>query len=180
MGRKYSEDAPFSLFGGFRVNLARTSRHVMVVVALAAMALSSWAAPPSNAPPPARGRGRGPAMPASLGSAMQDMDRAFRALQAEVADPAKLDQALKDIATMQRDAAISKTLTPPSVNRLADDKKAAATESYRLKMVGLMKALLDLEDAVASKKSDDVKKGLQAIEEIMKQGHAEFAPDMNR
>jgi len=77
---------------------------------------------------------------------------------------------------MERDAAIAKLFLPPIVRRATGDAKATQTEAYRVAMVGLMKALMGLEDAIAAKKPDDVKTALDAIEEVMKKGHEQFAP----
>jgi len=44
-------------------------------------------------------------------------------------------------------------------------------------MVGMLKTLIDLEEAVNDKKVDDIKKGIAQLEELQKQGHAEFAPE---
>jgi hypothetical protein len=163
----------------------RFPRTVLCLLAAAALTASAVAAGPTPPPAPASppppvgraGRGRGPQLPNSLESAMNEMDRAYKALKNEATDPAKLEQSLKDIAIMQRGAAISKTFLPPMVNRMSPDKKPAALESYRTMMVGLMKTLLNLEEAISSNKTDDIKKGLQQIEETMTKGHGEFIPN---
>ncbi len=118
-------------------------------------------------------------MPASLGAAMRDMDRVYKALKVEAADSEKMDQALKDVAVMERDAAISKTLLPPTVTRAADADKAAKGESYRVMMVDLMKSLMDLEDGIAGKNPENVKKSLDAVEGVMNKGHEAFIPKEN-
>ncbi len=163
-----------------------THRLMLMVVAAGALCAISWAgaaAPPPGGPPagpPRGGRGRGPAAPAGLGSAMQEMDRTYKALKAEASDPTKLDQSLRDVATMQRDVAISKLATPPVVNRMAaGDKKTEEAENYRKAMNGLLHTLLDLEDAIVAKNADDMKKGFDQVEQIMNAGHAEFRPGEN-
>jgi hypothetical protein len=156
-----------------------TTARLLVAIGLLSLSTVTWAAAggaatrPAGGPAGRTGRGAGQA-PANLEAAMRDMDRAYRALKAEAADPTKIEQSLRDLATMQRDVTISKLQTPPSVNRLAGDKKAEAVTSYRTMMNGLLKALLDLEDAVTAKKADDIKKGFEEVDQIMKQGHAEF------
>ncbi len=130
-----------------------------------------------RAGPAARGgRGGAPAIPATLESAMSDMNRMLRALKTEAADPAKAEQTLTDLITFQRDVAISKALVPPTVNRLPAAEKAKSLASYRAMMNGLTRTLLDLEDAVNDKKPDDIKKLLAQLDQIEKQGHAEFKP----
>jgi hypothetical protein len=152
------------------------------------------AAAPSNPPatagaPAARGEGEGrgpgqmrggrggaPAAPANLESAMNDMNRMLRALKAEAADATKMEQTLTDLATFERDVAIAKTQIPPAVSRQPADEKAKSIASYRSMMNGLTRTLMDLEDAVNDKKPDDIKKLLAQLDEIEKQGHAEFKP----
>ncbi len=165
--------------------LKKTHNVVLMLVASGALAAVTWAggaaAPAAPAGPRGGGRGgRGPAAPAGLGSAMQEMDRTYKALKAEAADPAKLDQSLHDVATLQRDVAISKLATPPLVNRMpAGDKKTAEMENYRKAMNTLLHTLLDLEDAIAAKNADDMKKGFDKVEQLMNAGHAEFRPAEN-
>jgi len=125
---------------------------------------------------PARGgRGAAAAAPANLEAAMSDMNRMLSAIKREAADPAQAEQALRDLLTMERDVAISKLLTPPTVNRMPNaDEKAKALASYRSMMTGLTRTLLDLEDAVTNKKPDDVKKLIATLDDIEKHGHEEF------
>jgi hypothetical protein len=138
---------------------------------------SSAASPPANG---ARGgRGATSATPVTLSSAMGDMNRMLRALKAGASDPAKAEQTLTDLVNFQRDVAVSKAQTPPAINRLPAEEKAKAVASYRAMMNGLTRTLLDLEDAVNDKKPDDIKKLLAKLDEIEKQGHAEFKPAGN-
>jgi hypothetical protein len=131
----------------------------------------------SRGAPTARGgRGVPGGAPANLQSAMSDMNRTLRTLKAEATDPAKIEQTLADLATFERDVAISKTQVPPTVNRQPADEKAKSMASYRSMMNGLTRTLLDLEDAVNDKKPDEIKKLLAQLDEIEKQGHAEFKP----
>lgn len=121
------------------------------------------------------GRGGAAAVPNSLSSAMGEMNRMLQDIKKVAADPAQAEQALKDLATFERDVAICKLLVPPEVNGITDAKaKAEAIASYRAMMNGLTKTALDLEDAVNDKKADDIKKLIAQLDEIEKKGHAEF------
>ena len=142
-------------------------------ISLTLCALSLCALVASSPAPAVRGRGATP--PANLSGAMKEMGGMLTTIKNEAADPAKSDQTLKDIATFERDVAISKLQAPPYVNRLAAaDEKAKALESYRVEMNVLTRALLDLEDAVSAKKTADIKKYLDQLAQIEKQGHQEF------
>jgi hypothetical protein len=148
---------------------------IWLLLAATTCALVSLAAAPATTTTAPTGRGRGPATPTNLSGAMREMGSMLKTIQNEAADPAKSDQALKDLATFERDVAISKLQAPPYVNRLPTaEEKAKELESYRVTMNVLTRALLDLEDAVAAKKPDDIKKSLDQLAQIEKQGHTEF------
>ena len=53
-------------------------------------------------------------------------------------------------------------------------KKDTAAEDFRKAMTTIQHTLLDLEDAVAAKKVDDIKTLLGKLDDIEKMGHAEF------
>ncbi len=100
----------------------------------------------------------------------------YKALMTSGADPEKRDDALKSVANMERDAAVAKLNPPPAVQKLTGEEKATKAEEYRTQITDLQKALLSLEDAIAAKNADDVKKGLESLDAIMKKGHGEFMP----
>jgi len=148
----------------------------IITAALLPTTLFAGAPAPGGAPAGGRGgRGGAAAIPNSLSSAMSEMNRMLQDIKKVAVDPAQADQALKDLATFERDVAICKLLVPPEVNTITDEKaKAEALKSYRSMMTGLTKTALDLEDAVNDKKADDIKKLIAQLEAIEKQGHAEF------
>jgi len=144
-------------------------------IILATIVCAHYAAVAATSATAPTGRGRGSTTPASLSSAMREMGSMLTTIKNEAGDPAKIEQTLKDITTFERDVAISKLQAPPYVNRLATaEEQAKALESYRVEMNVLTRALLDLEDAVAAKKADDIKKSLDTLAQIEKQGHTEF------
>jgi hypothetical protein len=125
-----------------------------------------------GAPMGGRGGARGGA-PANLEGAMGGMNNMLRAIKAEAADETKIEQTLKDLAQFERDVAIAKMQTP-STNKVEEAKKANAAADYRTAMTSIQRTLLDLEDAVAAKKADEVKKLIAKLDDIEKAGHAEF------
>jgi hypothetical protein len=62
--------------------------------------------------------------------------------------------------------------TPPKPVQEEDAAKAAA--SYKSLMSGLMHTLVDMEDHVDAKNADAVKKDLDKLGQIEKDGHTEF------
>ena len=132
--------------------------------------------PPATRPMRGQGGQRGGGAPASLGAAMRDMGQMYKALKADAADPAKIDESLHNVQTMERDVAIAKLNPPPTVRNATGDDKVKKTEDFRTDMSDLMKTLLSLEDAIAAKNADDINKGLDAIKAAMDKGHGEFIP----
>lgn len=130
-------------------------------------------------PPTPRGRtARGPTAPRDLHTAMESIDRVYRAIKADAGNPARQEEALQSIYTFQRDIAISKMYLPKPVESLTGEAKTKAIASYRSMMAGMMRAAMDLEEAVMEKKADEVKACLAQLDELQKQGHAEFAPEV--
>jgi hypothetical protein len=104
---------------------------------------------------------------------MRDMAAMITAIKADAADPTKAEAVLKNIVQFERDVAIAKMQTPP-VERVAEADRAKAADEYRKAMTTLQRTLLDLEDAVAAKKTDDIKKLITKLEETQKAGHTLF------
>lgn len=149
----------------------------LLLASTVALVTVAQTTPPTTAP--ARGRGRGPTAPANLHQAMESIDRTYRAIKADAADPARQEATLRNIDTMIRDAAISKLFVPVPVEKLPAEKRPEAIKSYRAMMTGVIKTLLELEEAVLDKKPDAIKAGLAQLDELQKQGHAEFAPEVH-
>ncbi len=107
---------------------------------------------------------------------MISFGRTYRLLKTEVSDPAKVDAALRDIGLLQRDSAIAKAGVPGVVNALAGEEKTKKLAAYRVQMIGMMRTLLDLEEAVMNQKADDIKKCMAKLDEEEKGGHKDFLP----
>jgi hypothetical protein len=169
--------------------VTKTKSSYLLAALISTLALTTWAATPgggnrgdmrggpgAGAPQGGRGNRGANAAPAGLGQAMTDMDRNYRAIKADAADPTKQEAVVRNIDTMIRDVAIAKMQVPPTVRRLDAAKQPEALKSYNAMMVNLLKTLIDLEESVNDKKVDDIKKNIATIEEIQQKGHAEFMP----
>jgi hypothetical protein len=130
---------------------------------------------PGAGGPPMGGRngGRGGGAPAGLGQAMTDMGAMLTKIKQEATDDTKSEQTMKDLAQFERDVAIAKMQNPPT-GKVDADKKDKAPEDFRAAMTVLQHTLLDLEDAVAAKKPDDINKCIAKLSDTEKAGHAEF------
>ena len=162
------------------VNMSR----VIAVVVLGMGIGAGVSVQAQEGPPPATRPARGPrgggggGAPANLGGAMRDMGQNYKMLKANAADPAKMEESdSRRRNDGSCDAAVAKLSNlPPMVQHLTGDEKAAKTADFRADITELQKALLSLEDAIAAKNTDDIKKGLDSLEAIMNKGHNEFIP----
>jgi hypothetical protein len=152
-------------------------------VALIAVALAASGAGPTTVPdaapaaPPVPVRPHGPyAMPNGLRPTMNQMLDILDVLKKETPDPANAEQSLKDLAAFERDVAICKLLTPPSIGRFKAEDRAGALDDYRIIWSNLMRAALDMEDAVKDNKPDQIKKLFEQVNESEAAGHDEFVP----
>jgi hypothetical protein len=112
-------------------------------------------------------------VPANLGGAMRDMNAQLQAIKVDATGD-ELDATVKAIGTMARDVLIAKLNVPPKVAALSGDAKTKELEAYRAMLNKLARKLLDLEDAVVAKKTDDAKKLLDEVKQFQKDGHSEF------
>ena len=126
-------------------------------------------------------RGGGPgAGAANVEGAMKGMNRGLKAIKAAVGDAAKKPEALKLVSEMQRDCAAAKSMPLPAAytKGAADDAAKQKLEAeYAADMRKLMRMLVDLEDAIAADKADEVKALLARIEEQREHSHKELGVD---
>ena len=147
-----------------------------------AMAITAWAAAPggggagtqAGGAPQGGRQNRANQAPVGLAAAMGAMERQFRAIKADAADPANQEAAIRNIDLMIRNSAISKLEIPVAIGRLPADKRADAVKSYHSMMLSTIKTLIALEEAVLDKKPDEIKKCIAQLDDLEKRGHAEF------
>jgi len=113
----------------------------------------------------------------SVEGAMKGMNRALKGLNAQIADPAKKDDNLKLISSLQRNVVNAKDLpVPEGIMKLAKDdtQRAKLSETYRKNLIALMRKLLDLEEDVAAGKTSEAKAKLAEIQKMQDAGHADM------
>jgi hypothetical protein len=113
---------------------------------------------------------------AELEHTMEAMGHAYEAVTKDLKDTGKMTQALADVAKLQAATVTAKGMLPGSVNKMTGDAKVTAAKEYRQMIINLLRAELDLEDAIIDNKADDIKKAMGTIEQIMNAGHEQFIP----
>ena len=126
-------------------------------------------------------RGNGPgAGAANVEGAMKGMNRGLKAIKAAMGDAARKPEALRLVSEMQRDCATAKSMPLPAAytKGAADEAAKQKLEAeYAADMRKLMRMLVDLEDAIAADKADEVKALLARIEEQREHSHKELGVD---
>jgi hypothetical protein len=113
--------------------------------------------------------------------AMKGMNRALKAVKAAIGDATKKAECLKLVSEMQRDCAAAKSMPLPAAytkGAAADDAAKQRLEAeYAADLRKLMRALLDLEDAIVADTAEEAKALLAKIEEQREHSHKELGVD---
>ncbi len=111
---------------------------------------------------------------------MEKIGRAFRALQRQIADPAKNEESLKLVGTMRQNAEASIHLEPQKLAEVPADKRAAFLAAYRDGMKGMVSGLEALESAL--KAGDNAKAGerVQQLKKGMEDSHKQFKKEKKK
>jgi soluble cytochrome b562 len=105
---------------------------------------------------------------------MDRMNKAFRKLKKQVADPTQNASSLELVATMQAAAKEAMDLTPAKAADLPADQQAKFTDDYKAGMKGMQDELTKLSDALTAGKNDDAVKIVAEIFDLEKKDHKEF------
>lgn len=103
---------------------------------------------------------------------MEIVNRNFKKLGRQVADPAKKDSSLELVAGMQKAVENSKTLTPAKAEKAPDKAKFMAT--YNKDLDELSNTLVALKDAISADKADVAKAELDKIGKMKSSSHKEL------
>lgn len=106
---------------------------------------------------------------------MDGIDKAYKALKKQVADPSKNAESLKLVVKMEQEAIIAKTLIPA---KEADEKdKAAFQTAFRSAMCDFCVEILNLEKALVNNKNDEAAAIVKKLNEMKTSGHKQFQKD---
>jgi len=112
--------------------------------------------------------------PLLLEDHMGEMNRALRRLKRLLADPEKTEESLVLVATIQQHALPAKAMVPTMAQDVEPAKRKAFVTAYRRQMIGLVQALLTLEDQLLSGQGQLALETYGNIRRIQKEGHHSF------
>jgi hypothetical protein len=107
---------------------------------------------------------------------MMAMDKAFRALNAQVKDAAQNAASLAVIAQMEAATVAAKDGMPPLVAALPAADQAARLIEYKKEMTKLLRQELDLEDQLLAGDNAKAAETLAAMQATQQEGHRGFRP----
>jgi hypothetical protein len=139
---------------------------------LAPFAIVSLAVPAFLAPSASVSRAGGDP---SIEDSMQSLQAGFKGLDRAIGK-GEVDKALEIVVDMQKAAQEAKLGTPGKAAEVSDAaEKAKFLSGFRLKVIDLQRALLDVEAALVQGKPEDAKKVLDTqIKALKKEGHDAF------
>ena len=129
---------------------------------------------------PQRGQqpgGPGGGRAASVEGAMRQMNRAYRALKAQIGDASKTDENLRLAGQMQMAAALAKNanLSEDALkNFKTDAEKTAAREKFRRTLIQAMRLMLDMEEQIMAGDTASAKATLEKVHDLEEEGHEMF------
>jgi soluble cytochrome b562 len=106
---------------------------------------------------------------------MQTLQAGMKSLEKSL-EKKESEKALTSLRDMQKAAHEAKLIEPPKAGELADAKeKAEFLKGFRLQIIELERALLDVDAALVQGKPEDAKKALDArVKALKKEGHDRY------
>jgi hypothetical protein len=162
--RRVSDSALAATLLGMK---SMTCLFVLAPLAIVSLAVPAFLAPSVNA--------RQAAGEPSLDESMQSLQAGFKGLDRAIGK-GEVDKALELVVDMQKAAQDAKLGMPVKAADVTDAaEKAKFLSGYRLKVIDLQRALLDVEAALVHGKPEDAKKVLDTqIKALKKEGHDTF------
>lgn len=110
-----------------------------------------------------------------LAGHMQDVNKTVRALGAAVADPEGRATALEKIAELQSILLQAKLETPSKAADLEGDAKAEFMTGFRIQMIKLITATLELEEMILDEApAEEVMAKLKGLQDVKQVGHRAY------
>ena len=107
---------------------------------------------------------------------MMAMDKAFRALNAQIKDAAQNAASLQAVADMEAATVAAKDAMPPLVAALPAAEQAARIVEYKKEIGKLLRQELDLEEQLLDGNNAKAAETLAAMQATQQEGHRGFRP----
>jgi soluble cytochrome b562 len=111
-----------------------------------------------------------------LGTAMEDLGKAIKALRKSVKDPAKNADSLKLVETAEKAAIASRDMKPAVVEKAPKDKQAELLDGYKKGMDGVIAELGKLKQQIKDNKNEDASETLKKLKDLEEAGHEKYNP----
>jgi hypothetical protein len=108
---------------------------------------------------------------------MSKMNRAMRTLRKSLRDESRNAESLQAIVEAQRGASLAKTETPGVTAKQPESERAAFVVEYRLEIIRVERALLDLEEAVLAGDNEKAQELLKSAKSMEGPGHERFTEE---
>lgn len=153
----------FRLVGTLSTMNSKCCLFVLAAFAVAALSVPAFLSPTQQAPV------------ATMDDSMQSLQAGFKGLE-KALGKGEVEKALRLVVDMQNAAQEAKTGLPEKSAEIADGaERTKFLNAYRLKIVDLQRALLDVEVALVEGKLEDAKKLLDTkLKPLKKEGHDTF------
>jgi hypothetical protein len=108
---------------------------------------------------------------------MSRMNRAMRTLRKSLRDESRNAESLQVIVEAQRGASLAKTEAPALTAKQPEAERDAFVTAYRLEIIRVERALLDLEEAVLAGDNEKAQELLKAAKAMEGPGHERFTEE---
>lgn len=112
--------------------------------------------------------------PKALEKSMEQMERSFKTLRKQIEKPEMNESSLTQVENLLRATVEAKRHLPPILSKLPDAEKKAKAVEYKQMMISLVRAELDVEDALLEGDNAKAATSLSAVHDLEVAGHTDF------
>jgi soluble cytochrome b562 len=106
---------------------------------------------------------------------METMNKAFKTLKRQVADPAQKTANLEAIARLKKSAVAARDCVPEKAETIPQAGRAKFIADFQTSISELVAQIDKLEKAVQENRIQDAQKEIDEINELKREGHSTFA-----
>jgi len=116
-------------------------------------------------------------MAVSLHDEMEALEKSFKALRRSIRDEAQVAASLEHVGAIQAAVLKTKVLEPPMLANVPAAEQAAFLVSFRKDMLALLRATIDMEEALLDGRFDETREIYKKIHDTEESGHEKFVED---